>query len=307
MLSALGGSRGDIHNRGDQVAGPPGLGRRVDVRSGAGAQRRRGLGSPRPGRRVHGPFRRHRHHPHRCPGHRWHADTAVDPRPCRHPRRARHGQPLQAARLGANRCGDTPVREHGHPRRGDRSRGRAAGRRSGRRRGRQCRPLRGGGTLPAPGGLARRGPDAHRRAAHARDADSHPAARTGGPSRRFGCRLWLSEIPADTARWIIEDIADALARRQDTPPLSLEATDSGLALTLGSGRAPRSVDGRPTSSPGSAAAPPVRDSPCPERARCRRHPSGSDPDAARARSTTAAVSGGQPLLSSFIEARACCR
>ncbi|MFB7599745.1 maleylpyruvate isomerase N-terminal domain-containing protein [Streptomyces sp. NPDC056160] len=46
---------------------------------------------------------------------------------------------------------------------------------------------------------------------------------------------------------------------------------------------PRSVDGRPTSSPGSAAAPPVRDSPRPLRTRFRRRPSGSDLDAPGAR------------------------
>ncbi|MEU6480419.1 helix-turn-helix domain-containing protein [Streptomyces sp. NPDC047017] len=45
----------------------------------------------------------------------------------------------------------------------------------------------------------------------------------------------FSDVPADAARWIIEDIADALARRQDTPPLRLAATDSDLVRTLGPG------------------------------------------------------------------------
>ncbi|MBC9731007.1 maleylpyruvate isomerase family mycothiol-dependent enzyme [Streptomyces sp. TRM68367] len=45
----------------------------------------------------------------------------------------------------------------------------------------------------------------------------------------------FSDIPADAARWIIEDIAEALARRRDTPPLRLEATDTGLVHALGTG------------------------------------------------------------------------
>ncbi|GAB1332113.1 maleylpyruvate isomerase family mycothiol-dependent enzyme [Streptomyces sennicomposti] len=53
----------------------------------------------------------------------------------------------------------------------------------------------------------------------------------------------FSDIPAQAARWIIEDIADALARRQGTPALRLQATDSGLARTLGSGGGP-TVSGR---------------------------------------------------------------
>ncbi|MEV7127645.1 maleylpyruvate isomerase family mycothiol-dependent enzyme [Streptomyces sp. NPDC093260] len=53
----------------------------------------------------------------------------------------------------------------------------------------------------------------------------------------------FSDIPARAARWIIEDIADAIARRQDTPALRLQATDSGLARTLGSGDGP-TVSGR---------------------------------------------------------------
>ncbi|WP_306185167.1 MULTISPECIES: maleylpyruvate isomerase family mycothiol-dependent enzyme [unclassified Streptomyces] len=45
----------------------------------------------------------------------------------------------------------------------------------------------------------------------------------------------FSDIPADTARWITDDIVRALARRQDTPPLRLEATDTGLVHALGTG------------------------------------------------------------------------
>ncbi|MGW8955735.1 maleylpyruvate isomerase family mycothiol-dependent enzyme [Streptomyces sp. NPDC055709] len=43
------------------------------------------------------------------------------------------------------------------------------------------------------------------------------------------------DIPADAARWIIDDIVEALARRQDTPPLRLETTDTGLVHVLGTG------------------------------------------------------------------------
>ncbi|MFI2645859.1 maleylpyruvate isomerase family mycothiol-dependent enzyme [Streptomyces sp. NPDC018610] len=53
----------------------------------------------------------------------------------------------------------------------------------------------------------------------------------------------FSDIPAEAAPWIIGDIADALARRQDTPALRLEATDSGFARTVGSGSGP-TVSGR---------------------------------------------------------------
>lgn len=45
----------------------------------------------------------------------------------------------------------------------------------------------------------------------------------------------FSDIPADTARWIIGDIVEALARREDTPPLRLETTDTGLVHALGTG------------------------------------------------------------------------
>ncbi|MFF3195592.1 maleylpyruvate isomerase family mycothiol-dependent enzyme [Streptomyces misionensis] len=45
----------------------------------------------------------------------------------------------------------------------------------------------------------------------------------------------FSDIPADAARWIIDDIVEALARRPDTPPLRLEATDTGLVHALGTG------------------------------------------------------------------------
>ncbi|MFI0999530.1 maleylpyruvate isomerase family mycothiol-dependent enzyme [Streptomyces galbus] len=43
------------------------------------------------------------------------------------------------------------------------------------------------------------------------------------------------DIPADAARWIVEDIAEALARRPHTPPLRLETTDTGLVRRLGTG------------------------------------------------------------------------
>ncbi|WP_333778313.1 maleylpyruvate isomerase family mycothiol-dependent enzyme [Streptomyces sp. IBSBF 3136] len=43
----------------------------------------------------------------------------------------------------------------------------------------------------------------------------------------------FSDIPSDAARWIIGDIVEALARRPATPPLRLEATDTGLVHALG--------------------------------------------------------------------------
>ncbi|POX38608.1 hypothetical protein C3486_22475 [Streptomyces sp. Ru73] len=43
------------------------------------------------------------------------------------------------------------------------------------------------------------------------------------------------DIPADAVRWIVGDIVEALARRPDTPPLRLEATDTGLVHALGTG------------------------------------------------------------------------
>ncbi|WP_171052802.1 maleylpyruvate isomerase family mycothiol-dependent enzyme [Streptomyces marianii] len=43
------------------------------------------------------------------------------------------------------------------------------------------------------------------------------------------------DIPADAARWIIDDIVEALTRRRGTPPLRLEAHDTGLVHTLGTG------------------------------------------------------------------------
>ncbi|MEU7096981.1 maleylpyruvate isomerase family mycothiol-dependent enzyme [Streptomyces longwoodensis] len=43
------------------------------------------------------------------------------------------------------------------------------------------------------------------------------------------------DIPADTARWIVDDITEALARRPGTPPLRLETTDTGLVRVLGRG------------------------------------------------------------------------
>ncbi|MGV9357011.1 maleylpyruvate isomerase family mycothiol-dependent enzyme [Streptomyces misionensis] len=45
----------------------------------------------------------------------------------------------------------------------------------------------------------------------------------------------FSDIPADAARWIIDDIVEALTRRPETPPLRLEATDTGLVHVLGTG------------------------------------------------------------------------
>ncbi|GHD25907.1 hypothetical protein [Streptomyces galbus] len=53
------------------------------------------------------------------------------------------------------------------------------------------------------------------------------AASVGG----YGFR----DIPADAARWIVEDIAEALARRPHPPPLRLETTDTGLVRRLGTG------------------------------------------------------------------------
>lgn len=35
----------------------------------------------------------------------------------------------------------------------------------------------------------------------------------------------FADIPQDTARWIVDDIADALSRRQETPAMRIEATD----------------------------------------------------------------------------------
>ncbi|WP_338675258.1 maleylpyruvate isomerase family mycothiol-dependent enzyme [Streptomyces sp. SCSIO 30461] len=45
----------------------------------------------------------------------------------------------------------------------------------------------------------------------------------------------FSDIPADAARWIIDDIVEALARRPKTPSLRLEATDTDLVHALGTG------------------------------------------------------------------------
>ncbi|MEU2557032.1 maleylpyruvate isomerase family mycothiol-dependent enzyme [Streptomyces sp. NPDC013313] len=45
----------------------------------------------------------------------------------------------------------------------------------------------------------------------------------------------FADIPADAARWIIGDIVEALARRPETAPLRLEATDTGLVQALGAG------------------------------------------------------------------------
>jgi maleylpyruvate isomerase len=53
------------------------------------------------------------------------------------------------------------------------------------------------------------------------------AASVGG----YGFR----DIPADAARWIVEDIAEALALGPHTPPLRLETTDTGLVRRLGTG------------------------------------------------------------------------
>ncbi|MCE3033353.1 maleylpyruvate isomerase family mycothiol-dependent enzyme [Streptomyces sp. CMSTAAHL-2] len=43
----------------------------------------------------------------------------------------------------------------------------------------------------------------------------------------------FSDIPVDAARWIIDDIVEALARRPETPALRLETTDTGLVHALG--------------------------------------------------------------------------
>ncbi|MGW4886972.1 maleylpyruvate isomerase family mycothiol-dependent enzyme [Streptomyces murinus] len=43
----------------------------------------------------------------------------------------------------------------------------------------------------------------------------------------------FSDIPVGAARWIIDDIVEALARRPETPALRLEATDTGLVHALG--------------------------------------------------------------------------
>ncbi|WP_184491599.1 maleylpyruvate isomerase family mycothiol-dependent enzyme [Streptomyces sp. I6] len=45
----------------------------------------------------------------------------------------------------------------------------------------------------------------------------------------------FADIPADAARWIIDDIVEALARRRGTPPLRMEATDTGAVHVLGTG------------------------------------------------------------------------
>ncbi|MEU3838636.1 maleylpyruvate isomerase family mycothiol-dependent enzyme [Streptomyces sp. NPDC028635] len=45
----------------------------------------------------------------------------------------------------------------------------------------------------------------------------------------------FADIPADAAQWILDDIVEALARRPQTPALRLEATDTGLVHTLGTG------------------------------------------------------------------------
>ncbi|MEV7505853.1 maleylpyruvate isomerase family mycothiol-dependent enzyme [Streptomyces sp. NPDC093018] len=45
----------------------------------------------------------------------------------------------------------------------------------------------------------------------------------------------FSDIPVDAARWIIDDIVAALARRPETPPLHMETTDTGVVHALGTG------------------------------------------------------------------------
>lgn len=53
----------------------------------------------------------------------------------------------------------------------------------------------------------------------------------------------FADIPPGTARWIIDDLVEALRRRPDTPALRVEATDTDLAHSLGSGTGP-TVTGR---------------------------------------------------------------
>lgn len=45
----------------------------------------------------------------------------------------------------------------------------------------------------------------------------------------------FADIPQDTARWIVDDIADALARREGTPAMRIEATDVPFTRVIGAG------------------------------------------------------------------------
>ncbi|MFH8682908.1 maleylpyruvate isomerase family mycothiol-dependent enzyme [Streptomyces lydicus] len=45
----------------------------------------------------------------------------------------------------------------------------------------------------------------------------------------------FADIPPEAARWIIDDLVEAQRRRDGTPPLRIEATDTGLSRELGSG------------------------------------------------------------------------
>ncbi|PRH77889.1 hypothetical protein C6N75_17865 [Streptomyces solincola] len=45
----------------------------------------------------------------------------------------------------------------------------------------------------------------------------------------------FADVPQAAARWIIDDIVEALRRRESTDPLHIEATDTGLVRKLGTG------------------------------------------------------------------------
>ncbi|MFF7409336.1 maleylpyruvate isomerase family mycothiol-dependent enzyme [Streptomyces lydicus] len=45
----------------------------------------------------------------------------------------------------------------------------------------------------------------------------------------------FADVPPEAARWIIDDLIEAQRRRESTPPLRIEATDTGLTHELGSG------------------------------------------------------------------------
>ncbi|MFV2119795.1 maleylpyruvate isomerase family mycothiol-dependent enzyme [Streptomyces sp. Act-28] len=53
----------------------------------------------------------------------------------------------------------------------------------------------------------------------------------------------FADVPPGVARWIVDDIVEALHRRPDTPPLRIEATDTDLVHRLGAGTGP-TVTGR---------------------------------------------------------------
>ncbi|MFF8309855.1 maleylpyruvate isomerase family mycothiol-dependent enzyme [Streptomyces lydicus] len=45
----------------------------------------------------------------------------------------------------------------------------------------------------------------------------------------------FADVPPEAARWIIDDLIEAQRRRDGTPPLRIEATDTGLTHELGGG------------------------------------------------------------------------